>query len=192
MKLYNKYFKCNYDELITYYPLFYREVREMNEILKAQGRIADKLENSIEQIFSDCFIDTADRNVISCYERIIGIVPDNSKSIEERRSLVKSHIVGTGKISASLIIEMISTYTGASAKCNFNNSCLFISVYRGSKSFINFVDISALLSVKLPAHIMFVLSLKYEKSIVLSYKKRIFATDFPNCGLHFCGQNLML
>ena len=192
MNLYNKYYKSNYEELITYYPLFYKEVREMNEILKAQGKLADNLENSIEQIFSDCFIDTADKNVISSYERIIGIVSDNAKNLEERRSLVKSHLVGTGKISASLIVEMIKAYTGASSRCIFSNSCLDISVDRGDKSFINFVDISALLSSKLPAHIMFALSLKYEKSIVLSYNRKIYANDFPNCGQYFCGQDLML
>ena len=192
MKLYNKSFKCNYDELITYYPLFYREVREMNEILKAQGELADGLENSIEQIFSDCFIDSADKNVISGYERIIGIVPDDTKSVDERRSLVKSHLVGTGKMSASLITEMIKVYTGAQAECELKNNCLYITAERGEKSHINLVDISALLAKKLPAHIMSELSLKYTKSIVISYNRRLFETDFPSCGLHFCGQELLL
>lgn len=198
MKLYNKSFKCNYDELITYYPLFYREVREMDELLKAQGRLADGLENGIEQIFSDCFIDTADSSVIACYERIIGIDTDNSKSLEERRSLVKSHLIGTGKISASLIAEMIGTYTGAPAECTLGTApdgqggCLYIAVDRGSKDFINFTDIAALLSVKIPAHIMFELSMRCQKSIGISASRRLFETNFPDCGQHFCGQELML
>ena len=37
MKLFESYYKNNYEELITYYPVFYREVYEMVEILKAQG-----------------------------------------------------------------------------------------------------------------------------------------------------------
>ena len=41
MKFYDKYYTSNYEELITYYPRFYRDVFEMVEILKAHGRIAD-------------------------------------------------------------------------------------------------------------------------------------------------------
>ena len=57
MKFYEKYYASNYEELITYYPRFYRDVFEMVEILKAYGRIADNLENNIEQIFFNSFID---------------------------------------------------------------------------------------------------------------------------------------
>ena len=39
MKFYEKYYASNYEELITYYPRFYRDVFEMVEILKANGRI---------------------------------------------------------------------------------------------------------------------------------------------------------
>ena len=34
LNLYNRYYQNNYEELITYYPLFYREIYEMKEILK--------------------------------------------------------------------------------------------------------------------------------------------------------------
>ena len=36
MRFYEKYFKNNYDELIRFYPRYYREVYEMVEILKAK------------------------------------------------------------------------------------------------------------------------------------------------------------
>ena len=49
MKFYDKYYTSNYEELITYYPRFYRDVFEMVEILKAHGRIADGMEDNIEQ-----------------------------------------------------------------------------------------------------------------------------------------------
>lgn len=191
LNLLNSSFKCSYDELITYYPLFYRNVREMDEILKAQGRLADGLENGIEQIFSDCFIDTADKSVITQFEKMIGINGDG-KSLEERRSLVKSHLVGTGKISASLIREMVRAYTGAGSECSFKNSRLSVSVERGVKDTISFESLSELLSAKLPAHIAFDLSLECRKEIVLSYSRAVHASDFPECGLYYCGQEVML
>lgn len=51
MKFYNHCYKSNYQELISHYPKYYREVFEMVEILKAQGRVTDVLEDNIEQTF---------------------------------------------------------------------------------------------------------------------------------------------
>ena len=79
LNLYNRYYQNNYEELITYYPLFYREIYEMKEILKAQGKLADDLEACIERILSDCFLDTADSGVITSYENILGIKSDLGK-----------------------------------------------------------------------------------------------------------------
>lgn len=102
----------------------------MTELLKVHGQLADNLESSIERIFYNCFIETAGSDVIACYERIIGIEADNTKSLDERRSFVKSHLIGTGTISASLIEEMIGVYTGANAECTLgtapNGGAVFI------------------------------------------------------------------
>ena len=68
LKFYNRYYQNSYEELITYYPRFYRNVFEMVEILKAYGRIADDLENNIEQIFFNSFIDYADERIIEKFE----------------------------------------------------------------------------------------------------------------------------
>lgn len=136
MKLFNKDFKSGYDELIAHYPIYYREVYEMNEILKSYGKLADDLENGIERIFFNCFIDTSDKNVLASYERIIGIVPEDSKSLEERRSLIKSHLAGAGKISASLIKKMIGIYTDAQSECIFEDGILKIGIDRGEKTLL--------------------------------------------------------
>lgn len=209
MNLFNKNFKSGYEELLTYYPDFYKNVYEMNAILKAQGQLVDNLESGIEQVFFNCFIDTADKNVIACYERMIGIASEDLKSLEERRSLVKSHLVGTGKISASLIKEMIRIYTGADSECRFENSILKIDIDRGDKNYINFGDIEKLLSTKLPAHIKFRTAISYTKkleiscrletnnlklptkSIAVSHNVKIGSVNYPRCGLHYCDQKNM-
>ncbi len=214
MKFYNKYYKNCYEELLTYYPDFYRNVYEMTEILKVFGKLSDKLENGIEHVFENGFIDTADEKTIAAYERIIGLSASEKKSLAERRGLVKSHLVGTGKISASLINEMIRAYTGTQTVCSFDQRLdgdtnkgivLDIDVSRGSKNYINFDDINKLLSVKLPAHIMYRLAVVYEKklgiscnfeakelkpavkSIAVSYNLKIGGTNYPRCGAYYCG-----
>jgi len=58
MKFYSRYYAGSYEELLTYYPRFYRGVFEMVEILKAFGRIADGLEAGVARVFPNNF--TAD------------------------------------------------------------------------------------------------------------------------------------
>lgn len=194
MKLFESHYKNNYEELITYYPVFYREVYEMVEILKAQGRLADNLQNSIEQVFSNQFIDSADESVISSYEKIMGIIPDSLKPIEERRRLVKARLIGSGKISASVISDMIKAYTGGEAKCSLEpfdsegNNKLYINAERGNSPQIYLQEVENLLSEKIPAHIEYELSFGINAPIYLSCEVELYNTDLPLCGLYSCGQ----
>lgn len=194
MKLFENHYQNNYEELITYYPVFYREVYEMVEILKAQGRLADNLQNSIEQVFSNQFIDSADESVISSYEKIMGIISDSLKSIEERRRLVKARLIGSGKISASVISDMIKAYTGGAVKCSLEpfdsegNNKLYINAERGNNPQIYLQEVENLLSEKIPAHIEYELSLDIDLSVYLSFEREIYGADLPLCGQYLCGQ----
>lgn len=197
MKLYNNQ-KSSYEELLTYYPEFYREVYEMVEILKAQGKLVDNLQNGIEQVFSNQFIDSADEEVISSYEKISGIVPDRYKTIEERRKAVKAHLIGSGKMSASMIADMVRVYTNSDTKCSLEpfdksgNNKLYITADRGDSPNIDFDGINTLLSEKLPAHIEFELSLQFRPSLLLCFEREIYSTELPLCGQYFCGEEVLI
>lgn len=80
MKFYEKHFENNFEELITYYPRFYRDVYEMVEILKAHGSIADGLEADIERTYLNSFIDYADEETITKLERFLMIGLNKSRS----------------------------------------------------------------------------------------------------------------
>ena len=73
MKFYEKYYKSNYEELITYYPRYYRDVYEMVEILKAFGRISDGLETEIEQAYLNNFILAADVETVKIWEKFLAL-----------------------------------------------------------------------------------------------------------------------
>lgn len=112
LKLYEKYYHNNFEELLTYYPRFYRDVLEMVEILKAQGRLADALEADIEQTFLNSFIDYADEAAIGRLEIFLKIGLNTSWSLEERRQIVKSYFIGAGRISASVLAQMLQSIVG--------------------------------------------------------------------------------
>lgn len=157
---YNKYFRSNYEELITYYPKFYREVLEMRAILEAEGKLADDIEDSIEQVFNNCFIDTADEDTISKLESFLMIQAIPNRSVQERRMYIKSHFISVGKISASSIANMIKAYTGGDSKISFepyddeNNNCLYIDLpyFEGT---LYAKDIEKIIDKTVPAHIPF-------------------------------------
>ncbi len=159
--LYNKFFKSSFEELLSYYPRFYYNVFEMVEILKADGRLADDIEAGMETALANCFIDTADEATIEQWERFLEINLLRPGSLEERRGLIKSFIIGAGNISASALCSIISAYTGAAVECKLEpadsegNNKLFIIFDRGNHGEIYLDDIGALILKKIPAHIRY-------------------------------------
>lgn len=113
LSFYEKAFANNYEELITYYPAFYQQVYEMQEILKAQGKLADGIENGIERAYLNNFIDYADAETIGNLETFLRLEHNRTKELEMRRRIVKAHFVGNGKMSATLIKSMLQAYTEA-------------------------------------------------------------------------------
>ncbi len=164
MKFYEPYYANNYEELITYYPRFYRNVFEMVEILKAYGRILDDIERNIEQTYLNGFIDYADEATISKLENFLKIGQNKNRTLEERRKLVKSYFVGSGKISASKIYRMIAVYTDSPVICKLEpfddegNNRLYIEIQSNEEETICTRDIFVLLSKKIPANLVFCLA----------------------------------
>lgn len=177
MRLYNKYYASGYDELITYYPKYYREVYEMVEILKANGRLLDNLEENIEKVYLNCFIDYADEETITILEKFLDIGLNRSRKLEERRRLVKSFFVGFGKVSASMLEEMIKSYTGAGVSSRFEpcddkgNNMLYLNFERGEETTLYMSDINLLLGKKIPAHIAWQAAITYPFPIGVGIKR---------------------
>lgn len=188
MKFYDKYFANNYEELITYYPRFYRDVFEMVEILKAHGGVADELEANIEQTYLNSFIDYADEETIEQLEKFLMIGLNKSRTLEERRRLVKSYFVGFGKVSASMIVEMIQSYTGASVDIKFEpfddegNNMLYIHFQRGNEPTLYMSDINLLLSKKMPAHIQYQAAVTYHFPVGVGIRRRHYRYGYDLCG----------
>lgn len=188
MKFYNKYYENSYEELITYYPRFYRDVFEMVEILKAQGEIADGIEDNIERTYLNCFLDYADEATISKLERFLDIGLNRSRTLEERRRLVKSFFVGFGKVSAFMLEEMIHSYTGADVKSRFEpcddegNNMLYLNFERGDEPTLYMGDINLLLSKKIPAHIAWQAAITYPFPIGVGIRRTHYKYGYDLCG----------
>lgn len=185
---YNNGYACCYDELITYYPIYYRDVREMKAILSANGSIADELQQNIEQVADNCFIDTADEATIARLEVFLNLGLNKTRTLEERRRLVKSFFVGFGKVSATMLKEMIASYTNSNVEIYFEpgdddgNNFLYINFDRGKEETLYINDIEILLSKKIPAHIKYRASVVYRFPIVVSERRTNYNYGYDLCG----------
>ncbi len=163
MKFYDRYYKNSFEELMTYYPRYYREVFEMVEILKAEGWIADSLEAGVEQTYLNGFIDYMDEASVVQWETFLGEPVIKSRTLDERRRIIKSYILGFGKCSASILEAIIRAYTGTTADIDIvleqiddaRNHGLIITCGDIGGSLQNQVILHHILSRKVPAHLWY-------------------------------------
>lgn len=170
----------------------------MVEILKAEGKLQDDLKSDIQQVFFNQFVDYADSETISIYEKIIGIEPDKNKSLDERRQVVKAFLIGSGKLSATVIKNIIRAYTNGDVKCsleavNYNESfhTLLIEAEKISGNKINLSDITSMIEKKIPAHLKYDLSFYENHDLYIETIIEPYTTNIPKCGVYFCGQEIL-
>jgi hypothetical protein len=165
---YDRQYASNYDELISYYPRYYRDVREMVAILQADGKLLDGAQDAIEQVYNNNFIDYMDEQTVKVFESLLCIKQRKSRTLEERRRLIKAYFVGFGKLSATLLSEMIRAYTGSDPFIKFEpfdlqrNNMLYISVSPQDECDFFTGDVIDIVSQKIPAHIPYRLTFEYK------------------------------
>jgi hypothetical protein len=157
---YSNGFPNSYEELKTFYPIFYLDVFEMDELLRAYGKIADGIAASIELVINNNFIMDADEQTITRLERFLFVEIDRTKTLDERKRIVLSLFVGFGKISASKIKEMVDALTDSDSVVDFKvidehgNNAVTITVLLTSASNLGLADVHKVLSRKIPAHLV--------------------------------------
>ena len=178
MKLYEKYYKNNFEELITYYPRYYRDVFEMVEILKAFGRVADGLEANIEQTYLNNFILTADAGTIKVWEDLLEITYTRPLTLDQRKRVVIARIAGYGHIGEPEIRGIIANYTERAVAVDFKRGVIFITIEGEIFDEMNLWDT---IKRRIPAH----LALDMKAHIQRKFRQRIDFYFGGATGAHF-------
>lgn len=175
MRFYGNQFGSSYEELISYYPRYYRDVLEMVAILNAQGKLLDDAKAQIEQNYLNNFIEHMDEAAVSDLEEFLEIHNDGTKTLDERKKIIKPYFAGFGRISSTTIKEMIAAYSDATADVRLEpfdeagNNMLYIDLTCGQGATVLINDVLNMLSKKIPAHIMYRLFLHYTSAATHSY-----------------------
>lgn len=152
VKFYPDPVRTGYEELLTYYPKFYRDVFEMNAILKYFGGICDRLEEGTQQAYFNYFILQADEETIAQWERVLGIrySEDLHLTLEQRRQVVLSRLCARSHVGEPEIRTIIGAYTPNGVWVDFDKGIIYVVIQGEVFDENNLVE--ALLE-KIPAHL---------------------------------------
>lgn len=101
-----------------------------NEINGSIGLSMDNFQDEMKELYDQLNIDTATW-ALSVYEKELGIRTDLTKPLEERRSVIKSKLRGTGKIGAAQIEIVAESYSNGEVEVTLDHGIRieFVSTY---------------------------------------------------------------
>lgn len=145
-----------------YLPLYYHDSTVIDGILTAEAAEFADLNAEITDVLAQYFVDTATWG-LTYWERLCGIATDNTKPIEQRRSVVKSQLRGYGTVTVASIVNVAESYVNGSVRVEEfpekNTIMVRFVDERGAPS--NLADIKRIIKEIIPAHLRATFSFTY-------------------------------
>lgn len=153
MRLYDNADGDNYENLKVLYPVWYRDVLEMDAIWHALGPQLDGIQSGLTQAVDNGFIWTSNEPTITKLEQFLYIPVVRSKPLIERKTLVASFVLGNGHIGEKEIKALIGMFTDGEITVALIGGAIDISVTREISDRFNLADCLYILLKKIPAHL---------------------------------------
>lgn len=96
--------------LKDYLPPAISNTKIFSTLLSAEQVEIDSLNNSIQDIVNQCFVNTATWGLDN-WENLLGIVTNHSKDINYRRTVVNAKLRGSGTVTVNLIQNVASSFS---------------------------------------------------------------------------------
>lgn len=167
--LYPNGFPSAYEELKTFYPVFYRDVFEMDAIWRAAGGGLDEIEDGVDTVVNNNFVSLMDTDTLAQMETFLGIPLNQKRTLEARRKLVALYFIGGNHIGSQEIKDIVFGYTGASSSVEFKNSRIYVKLFPNDNSTFLSSDVMECLKRKIPAHLSLSLVLAYIPDLQPAY-----------------------
>jgi hypothetical protein len=98
--------------LLEYLPPFLREYYEFKQLCKSGDIEVSSIDKAVDWNFDSAFISDCDATVLSKYERLLGIIPTSSQSIENRRNKVLLQWNTVASMTLPQFISKLQEYCG--------------------------------------------------------------------------------
>lgn len=112
MEMFFNQLRSGYEELTSYVSRYHCELKEMDAIYRFGGWLLDNMAADLESILAYQFVDMMDLESIERMEGFLEIRNETGKTLEERRAVVKARLEPVGKLSATMIRELIASLIG--------------------------------------------------------------------------------
>lgn len=107
------------DSLKKYLPSFIGDTKVFSELFNVEGKELDAIYSKMADIEAQFNIDTATW-ALDIYEKELGITTDYTKIDKYRRSVIKSKLLGTGKLDENLIKIVCDSFGNGDVVVNFD------------------------------------------------------------------------
>lgn len=153
MGLYDNAWPHVYEEIKRFYPVWYRDVLEMDAIWRAQGTELDGVRATVEALIDNGYIMTADLRTIISLEAFLHIHPTPSQTLQERRQVVATYVRGQDHIGAPEIKSIAGAFTSGVVDVEFALGVISVMVSHPVTETFDLDACRALLLTRIPAHL---------------------------------------
>ncbi len=112
MLVFNNQQRSGYEEIVSYSPRYYRNIKEMDAVFRLAGWLIDLMAQDMENMVAFQFLKYMDDETLTRYEAFLGMAADRSKTLEERKDYVSAVLIGSGKVSADKISGLVNQFSG--------------------------------------------------------------------------------
>lgn len=155
MLVFNNQQRSGYEEIASYSPYYYRSIKEMDAVFRLAGWLVDLMAQDMEDVVAFQFLKYMDEEALGRYEAFLGIARDVDKSTEERKAYINALLIGSGKLSADKIVEIVNQFRGCDCESvSLDGSTLNISIIADDDFDQRISDgMCGLIKKMIPAHI---------------------------------------
>ena len=173
---FNNFLQTGYEEMKSWTPSYYQEIREADANLRYAGKTIDQMAVALEEWCRNQFIDTMTEETLSRMEAFY-YQDNSSRTLDERRRLLKAAQLGSGKMCVDRIKRIISVYANVDCKVKFIHE-MTITLDAGDK-IINFGDFTNILGKQMPGHIAWFVHQEMEQNNLIFHGANAFTTYVP-------------
>lgn len=162
--------------ILNHYPPVIKDIKEIQQIAKAEDIEFSKLNASINDVIRNMFVFTADETGVQRFEKIFGIKPKASQSLEDRKLYILS-MMNRRKMSLSELTAMLSNYSEGIALINdISNMEMIVEINTDAGSL---ETLNNIIDEILPLNIYFEFALQRESVIKYRLEDMIFMAFEP-------------
>ena len=153
MGLYDNAWPHVYEEIKRFYPVWYRDVLEMDAIWRAQGIELDGVRATVEALIDNGYIMTADLRTIASLEAFLHINPTPEQTLQERRQVVATYVRGQDHIGAPEIKSIAGAFTSGVVDVDFALGVISVMVSHPVTETFDIDACRTLLLERIPTHL---------------------------------------